>query len=219
MKTKKIIAVVMTASMLMSLAACSFGNKTKKFVNYAEDLGYEEVESKEYTKLDKKDGDLEDGCYSVATNKDDIKKLLKKVDADVKADDLTALFFASQEEENEEKDEFNSFGFFVMEFKNEDDAEEFFEDYSDEFDEQFDRLESYSSYGDMEQDDDDNFYMFAVDVDIYGSNMSMRTAIYLDGKEVICVISKGYYSDADDYTDLLDDFCKEFDLESPSDLL
>lgn len=219
MKLKKIISVALTASIALSFAGCSSSNK--KFVSAIEDLDFEEMEYSDYKDLDEEDGDYEDGVFVVTSDEKEIKKLVKKMEFDVDEEDVASIVFAVKVEEDE--DDYDTqrgqFAAYMISFKNAGAAEDAFDDMCDFLEDQGDNFDMFEDYGDVGQDDDDDYYILAVDADFYGDEMAVRMGVYLDGKDVICVISISYNDFVDDYTDLVDDFCDSYDLTNPSDAI
>lgn len=222
MKFKKLLSVVVVASMAMSIAGCS--SNVKKYTDALDDLGFEQVEYKDIKDVDLNDPDdseFEDGVYVVAEDAKEIKKLVKKIEdaADVDVDDVSSIIYSVKSVESD--DQYSNFGFFVINFTNEDSAEDYFEEMIELTEEQISTFEQFADegYGEYGFDDGDGYAIGATDIDINGNVLSCRFGAYQDGKSVIIILSIGYYDDADEFSELAADLADALDLKDPEDAL
>ena len=213
MRFRKTIATILTFTLALGLTSCS--SSDKKYVNALEDTGFEEIEYKDFKKCNPADGDFEDGVYVKSDDPKTLKKLTKQIETDVDTDDFKSLIFSQKSTDDME----STFASYVITFNSKDSAEDFFDDYSKEIKNRMKTFDSYKDYGDIATDSDDNYYIGAADIEMYGSSFSTRIGCYLDGKDVICIIMVSSSENTDDYIDLTDDFCDSLEVTSPSEAL
>lgn len=216
MKLRKVLSISVIAALMLGIAGC--GPKTKKYTDILDDMDFEAVEYKEFKDCEEEEGDFEDGLYVVTTEEKEIRKLFKNTEFDIDPDDVVSAVFAQQSVVDSE-DNMSNFGAYVISFANADAAEDCFDDMVDQMEDALEAFESFESFGDIDQDDDDGMYIYAADFNIAGNIMSVRMGCYLDGKDVIGVLTVAYMGDADDFCDLVDDFCDALGYELPGDLL
>lgn len=223
MKTKKILATTMaigmTLSMSMSMTGCAaISNPLKKYTNVLDDMDFEKVDAQDYRKMDEEDGDFEDGAYALSNNARYFKGLVGDFTyADITGSELASVLAARKWVEDE--DHSSNFSVYILQYKNEDDAEDFFDDLDELLGEDTEYFDFWRDYGDFEAESDDDYYLLAGYVETDKVERYLRVVAYRDGKTVVVarVVSQG--DDAEDFVDLMDDFCDGADLENPSDLL
>ena len=214
MKSRKIIAAALTASMALSLAACS---NTKKYETALADEGFEQMEYSEYKKLDESEDDIEDGVFIVTSEDREVGKLIKHIDNEIDSDEAVSMLFAEKAQMSEEM--LSKFGLYVISFSDADAAEDYYDEFCDVIDEGVGMYEDFGSMGKTGVDEDDNAYYGAVDLDVYGDPLSIRMGNYLDGDTVTIIIEIAYYDEAEDYANLVDDICDTLELVSPSEAI
>ncbi|MCQ2529181.1 MAG: hypothetical protein MJ108_08730 [Saccharofermentans sp.] len=223
MKTKKILAttmaVGMTLSMTLGMTGCAaISNPLKKYTNVLDDMDFEKVDAQDYRKMDEEDGDFEDGAYALSNNARYFKGLVGDFTyADITGSELASVLAARKWVEDE--DHSSNFSVYILQYKNEDDAEDFFDDLDELLGEDTEYFDFWRDYGDFEAESDDDYYLLAGYVETDKVERYLRVVAYRDGKTVVVARAVSQGDDAEDFVDLMDDFCDGADLENPSDLL
>lgn len=223
MKTKKILATIMavgmTLAMVLNMTGCdAFNSPIKKYKDVIEDMDFENVDGHEYRKLDTEDGDFEDGVYAISSKSRDFKGMVDDFSyADITGSELSSVLVARKWVE--EDDNSSNFSVYVFQYKNEDDAEDFFDDLDEVLGEDTERFDFWNDYGDFEVEADDEYYLLAGYVEMDNVERYLRVVAYRDGKTVVVARAVSQGKDAEDYVDLMDDFCDGADIENPGDLL
>ena len=219
---KKAIALLLTASMALSLAGCSLGGSKigpKKLAAYGKDSGaelYEDADEWEEDMEDiAKDSDwasLDDGVYINARDKD-IKSVFSTFEMDglkfydKSMSEATTYFMA--EEKNDKRVTVIACSYV---FETKDDAADFYEDWVDNLESQY---KSDKEYYDV---DFDTFEEGNMEYALFAENSftSFSTGIYMDGKTVLLVFGAG--SELKTINKNIDDVCDAMGVVAPSDL-
>ena len=212
MKTKKIIAVVLSASMALSLAACSSTSKLQKdYESALNEIGYEEVKDD----FDDDFDDLaKDGLYMSTNKKDEIEDFCDGFDY-FDADDASSLTVGIKAT--------NNGGMFIamaVTFKDADAAEDFLDDMKDEFSGVTDGLESLEDYVKYETVDEDDIFQVAMDME-YEDFLTMEeyVEVKVDGKTATMVLVMASDDDIKEIVGDMEDFYSELGEDSPKELL
>ncbi|MCQ2532573.1 MAG: hypothetical protein MJ093_07700 [Saccharofermentans sp.] len=215
MNKKKITATILAAGMLLSMTGCSeiLDKASKKSANQSAFI--EAVEEIGFDKHKDKSDDIEDGAYMTVKTKDAFEDFFEDFDFDEPdAKEIDRLTYALKVTKNKETKKKNQFVAFLCEFKDEDEAEDFFDGIIEFYEGTMEEYDGFYNvdYGyDM---DDDYLYMAAED-----EQGQVRIAVVIDDTSVYYVMCIAYTDDADDYVDLVDDLCDELDFEKPSQYL
>ncbi|MCQ2532576.1 MAG: hypothetical protein MJ093_07715 [Saccharofermentans sp.] len=215
MKTKKIIAVVLSAAMLTSLASCSLagGSKLqKKYADALDAIGYKEADGDDIE--DDFDELCEDGFYMTTNNKKDIEDFCSEFTY-LDEDDVKSLVVGIKSTENG--------GMFIVlsaDFTDEDAAEDFFDEMKDEFGGVAESYEGFDDYVKFEENDDDDVYQLAMAMD-YEDYLEMEEYLDLkvDGKTATMILVLASDDEIKEIVGDMEDFYEEIDEDSPKDLL
>lgn len=211
MKTKKLLALGISAAMLLSLAGCG-SSSAKKYSKALDKIGFEEIKGDE---LDDFEDYQEDGFYASTTNPDDIEDFCKATDM-MDEDDVSSLLVAMRS-----SDAGDIFMFMSVDFKDEDAASDFMDDMITMFGEDEASNEGMSDYVTLEYDKKDDSYQLAYifDASEYDVYMEEYMDIQVSGKSVTVFVVLTMSADASDYIDDMETFYKEIGSKSPSSLL
>ena len=219
---KKAIALLLTASMALSLAGCSLGGSKigpKKLAAYGKDSGaelYEDADDWEEDMEDiAKDSDwasLDDGVYINAKDKD-IKSVFSTFEMeglkfyDKSMTEATTYFMA--EEKNDKRVTVLASSYV---FESKDDALDFYEDWTDNLEDQYksDKI-SFDVDFDTFEEGNMEYALFAED-----NHASFAVGIYVEGKTVLLVFGAG--SELKTINKNIDDVCDAMGVVPPSDL-
>ena len=207
MNTKKIIAVALAAGMLVSLTACGGGSSSKKYSKALDDIGYKNVDPEDSE--DALEDDIEDGFYVELTDADDLEDFCEGFEM-FDADDANSAVVAERETDE------GTFMVMVVNFKDTDSAEDFFED----------AVEVFEDYDEDEDDvdckivdEDDTFQLAYVyeneDWEIY---MGVFADVQIHGKTVTYIVCMTNDEDSDIMDDIAD-FYDGIGEDCPVDLL
>ncbi|MCQ2527687.1 MAG: hypothetical protein MJ108_01055 [Saccharofermentans sp.] len=204
MKIKKYIAVILSATMLLSLAGCS--NKAKKYEKVFEDLGYEEME--EFDEDDFED-DIEDGIFYTTKDEKELKKLCKFCPIEnAKAKNVSSISIGGREDDD------GYYSVFTVTFKSKADAEKAFEKSVDALDESYEDYKEWADKKELGQDDGDDFYSMAY----VGSYSGSFSDIFMVDSKTITYID-GYFSYSEDVYDDYVAFYEAIERDCPTDLV
>lgn len=227
MDIRRAVAVGMTFSFMMGMTGCaqikksfekSLKNPLEKYASVLEDMDFEEVEDREYRRLDKEDGDFEDGVFALSDIPKNFEGLVGDFTySDVNGNELYSVLAARQWVEDD--DHSSNFSVFVFQYEDEDDAEDFFEDLEETLGEDTDYFNFWVDYGDFEVSTDDDYYLVAGYSDVSGVEHFLRIVAYIDGDTVVVARTVSQGRGGEDFVELMDDFCDGADLENPGDLL
>lgn len=222
---KKAICATLVCAMALSMTACGkskLDKQAEKLTEILEDMDYEEIDQKKATKkLDDLDADW-DGFYTKFDAKEGIKAIgiLDKKSAK----DVTDLYVASHKIiEDGSK---NAMFVYVFEYKDEDTAEDYYDDFVDEASDTINDFKDSMEYaGDdveiefYDDEDDDHYKGFvSVAMDEIDLDMFMSYDILLDGNTITYILFGTNVSGGDEIADEYEDFYDAWDDESPMDL-
>lgn len=221
MKLRKITSIVLTCIIAVNLAGC--GNKpyNEDYVSILSDMGFKEVDVKTYTGLDDHEGDLEGGKFCVATEDKDIVKLERETHAIyADADDLSSIIYAAKIEIRPDYTH-KEFGVCILTFKDEEDAENQYEEICGIIGYESGEYGFWETYGEFAYEEEDNYQIIAGELlymdDIYSH---FRLGLYLNGNEVIYITSGSEDTvNSNRYSNLVDDFCEGAGIANPEELL
>lgn len=208
---KKIAALILTASMMLSVAGCGGGNKLapKKLIAAAKDYGCEKMDdADDLADMILEGEDLEDGAYITVSGRD-AKDIFKANDAlsdlyDSSISTATVVAICD--------DDRTYYAFVVcMTFGSIKEAEEYYEDCVD-------GTEDVEDYGyDVELDDGEEkgIKYTCVTADIGVANIA--EGLYQSGVRVVAVVGYGFGA-IDDYEDFFEDVAGCYDIILPSDI-
>ena len=206
MKTKRITALFLIASMTFSIASCSKG-KGEDFAGILEDMGYEQLD--EYDEDDIED-EMEDGFFLITEDRKDIGDILDIEGLgdimDIKARDLSSAFLGARLCDG------GMYQVYQFDFEDADTAEEAFENMADN---QLDGAEEARSYYDRDHfnyDEGDDYFTYA-----FSSSSIKYGDIWLDGNVINFIYGKFYYTN-DAYDDFVDLF-EAIDRDLPEELI
>ena len=207
---KKIISLVLVASFTLGLTGCSIlengakrNKKQAEYVEAIEDLGFKKHESN-----NKKD--IKKGAYQVINSKSGIEDFFDDFQFDEPdAKDIAKVTMALKKEDN------NQFVSFLAEFRDEDDAEDYFGDICEFYEDLYEKYEN--QYGIEAGFDSDDEYLYLAATD--NSDGELNVAIVLDGYNVYYIIATISDSDDYDYIELVADLCDSLGFDNPEDYL
>lgn len=238
MKMRKILAVSIVLCMAVaSLSGCSlfgkYNQKKAKAVKAFKEVGYDKEDQDFLDDLAESVEDDEkfdvDGFYVEAEDLKSIKPLFDDIDSfkvkNVKNFLMGGVSILTGEDEDDEC----SWQYYLLEFVDEDKAEEFFEDYTEEMEEHYDELNEklggiidYLDDSVIEFDDDDErtqFYIYASSED-FDAYMHAGMDLILDGNTIEYIVigaqdKKVYKKISGDY----ESFYETLGLETPAENL
>lgn len=214
MKTRKIISATLCATLVFGMTGCDFlkdstQKQKKEFIDVLEDLDFVEYERKK---------DLKTGVYASITDADDIEDFFDLFTFPTPdEDDVARLSYGFREEED--GDYLNQLAVTLTQFKDEDDAEDFYEDLLDFYVGLAEQGEG-SIYTDVGySDEDDEEYYLAINIDENGEIAQVRITLHRDDECVYFILCLAYNDNAEDYVDLADSISKKLGFDKPSSYL
>lgn len=211
MKTKKIIALGLTAAMAFTLAGCgsAFKSTSNKIAKALDDADYEKIEEDDYDEDDMEDY-AKDGFYVTLTDEDNIEDLADSFDFD--EDDVKSVFAACK------MDKDGVLMAMVYEFSDKDAAQDFYDDMVDEAEDEVDDAEEWDA--EVETNEDDDFFQYASVMD--DKDWDIYLATYEDVRingTTVSVITVMAESKKADILDEMDSICEALKIDSLSELI
>lgn len=211
MTKKKITAVLLSGALLFSLTGCSEmlekgserNKKHKEYIEAIEDIGFNKHKNN-----NKKD--IKKGAYQEINSSSGIEDFfddLKFEEPDAK--DIRKLTIALRKEGN------SQFVSFLAEFKEEDEAEDYFEEMCDFY---IDLSNEYDNIYGVEvgiDSDDDYLYLAATD----SNDGELNIVIILDEYNIYYICGSIYDGDDYEYIELVADLCDSLGFDNPEDYL
>lgn len=224
MKVKKIVSILLVSSLAVSISGCSFVNstydKTRKAI---EKLGIEEEKAEKFfdelEEIDEKD--WEDGLFSETSDSKYIKEFIKYRDSafGLKKTNVNQVLFA-QELSFDSGLEVSSFRITCIEFKDEESAEDFFENIIDAYENMDDIFSGYSDDAlDFETDTSDDYFYMALELHSGIISNSCYVVSSIDKNVVTLLVVSTTDDDKDEFVDMMEEFCEEAGYDNPVDLL
>ena len=210
MKTRKLTALLLASTMLLSAAGCTIRRSEvqKEYIEALEDVDFVKHSS------NNKD-DIKDGAYTSTKSPEAIEEFFDECKFDTPDEyDVHCLTYALKRNKDKETKKVNYLTSFLIEFKDEDDAEDAFEDIIDFYYDMNDEYDTYYNVENAIDADDDYFYLFAQD-----GTTSISVAIVLVDENIYFIEAQGYGDEMEDYVDLVNDLCDSLGFDNPSDLL
>lgn len=238
MKMRKILAVGIVLCMATaSFSGCSmfskYNQKKSKAIKAFKSIDYEKEDQDFMDELAEDSENDEvidiDGFYLEAENMKPLKTFFSDVDSFKVKNTTNCLMGGVSMEVDEDGGDECSWQYYLLEFVDEDKAEEFFEDYVDQMDDhykqfkdQMDGIKDYLDDYELEFDDDDNraqFYLL-LSSDEMEKYMIASMDVILDGNTVEYIVSaspdkKAYKKISGDY----ESFYEKLGLETPEAVL
>lgn len=204
MKKTKILALCLSASMLVSMAACSsiskdYSKHIKILEEVADDIGAEKI--KELDSIEDS-VEYEDGCYVSSSNKDDIESFCESFDSMDEKDieEMTAFVHMSEDD--------SLLLEVIFDMTDEKAAQDSLEQIAEDFDSMVD-----TSIVETELDDDT--YLFAYDTD----DIIVYYSVIADGDTLIIFELMTTSEEKDEYLEIFENFIDVGDYPDPRDLL
>ena len=208
---KKMAAMILTASMMLSMAGCSVGGKLppKKLVASAKKYGCEEIKDvDDFADMIQEGEDLEDGAYMSVTGKD-VKDIFKANDI------LTDLYDKSIANATVVAicdDDRTYYAFLIcMTFDNKKAAQEYYDDMVEDAED----VEDMGYDAEFDDGEEKGISYTCVTANIGVANIA--EGIYLNGAHVYAVVGYGYAT-VDDYEDFFEDVGACYDIILPTDI-
>ena len=203
---KKFVAALLTASVVFSLTGCQKINDKKIIKTYQDILDAEEEDAEKVVKkLERHDYTYFDDGYYFLCDKGDTKDVYSAIEMDEffgkPGSIISSVNYLYADEKNNGERAVVFISYITLDDK--DAVDELFEDTEDIWDD-FDE-----DYVEKDSDIDDD-RMLAVFEDDWG-DATLYLGIYREGNSAIIIVSVND-------TDLIEDFCGELDIESPSDI-
>lgn len=226
MKNRKIIAIVLSAALALSVTGCSFGNDALKTTRKAiEKIGYVDQEAEDFfdSLEDIEEDDWEDGLFSETSDEDLIKEFIDYGQSTfgIKKKNVNKVLFA-QEYGYDPGNDFPASTFRVncIEFKDKDSAEDYFDRIVDNYEDLDDMFAGYSDEAlKFETDQDDDYFYMAMELESGFINSSCYVMAIKDGNIVTMMFVSTDGDHNEEFTEMMEDFCDELGYDNPKDLL